>query len=75
MDKLNVDSQTKPILKHRSISDILALGAVPPRPLPLVGSPLYEDPVIEGHAEESLVPPSPTEEHLENASVDRKSVV
>ena len=67
MDKLNVD--TKPILKHRSISDILALGAVPPRPLPLVGSPLYEDPAIEGHAEESLVPPSPTEEHLENASI------
>ena len=69
MDKLNVDSQTKPILKHRSISDILALGALPPRPLPLVGSPLYEEPAIEGHAEETLEPPSPTEEHLENASV------
>jgi len=69
MDKLNVDSQTKPILKHRSISDILALGALPPRPLPLAGSPLYEEPAIEGHAEESLGPPSPTEEHLENASV------
>ncbi len=69
MDKLNVDSQTKPILKHRSISDILALGAVPPRLLPLVGSPLYEGPAIEGHAEESLVPPSPTEAHLENASI------
>ena len=69
IDKLNVDSQTKPILKHRSISDILALGAVPPRPLPLIGSPLYEDSAIEEHEEESLVPPSPTEEHLENASV------
>ena len=69
MDKLNVDSQTKPILKHRSISDILALGALPPRPPPLVGSPLYEEPAIDGHAEEPLVPPSPTEERLENASV------
>lgn len=69
MDKLNVDSQTKPILKHRSISDILALGALPPRPPPLVSSPLYEEPAIEGRAEEPPEPPSPTEEHLETASI------
>jgi len=69
MDKLNVDSQTKPILKHRSISDILALGALPPLPPPLVGSPLYEELAIEGRAEEPPEPPSPTEERLEIASV------
>lgn len=69
MDKLNVDSQTKPILKYRSISDILALGALPPRAPPLMGSPLYEEPAIEGHAEEPPERPSPTEEHLEHASV------